>query len=100
MAEHETTATISIEVSYALPDCQRTVVLDVAVGTTARQAALSCGLTRYFPALDLAKVPLGIWGRSVDDDALVADGDRVELYRPLRASAREQRRERAKRGGF
>ena len=90
--------TISIEVSYAEADRQRTVPLEVPIGTTAREAAQRAGLTRYFPKLNAATAPLGVWGRRVDDAAALANGDRVEIYRPLRASAREQRRERARRG--
>ncbi|MEM8984797.1 MAG: RnfH family protein [Pseudomonadota bacterium] len=95
MTEPIAARTVSVEVSYALPDRQRIVTLVVPIGTTARQAALASRLRRYFPELDLAAVPLGVWGRRVADDTPLAEGDRVELYRPLRASARQQRRERA-----
>jgi putative ubiquitin-RnfH superfamily antitoxin RatB of RatAB toxin-antitoxin module len=34
----------------------------------------------------------GIWGRPVERDQAVSDGDRVELYRPLNMDPREARR--------
>jgi putative ubiquitin-RnfH superfamily antitoxin RatB of RatAB toxin-antitoxin module len=38
---------------------------------------------------------VGIWGRIVGGDAVVAAGDRVEVYRPLPVDAKEARRRRA-----
>lgn len=38
---------------------------------------------------------VGIWGRVAARDTPVADGDRVELYRPLPVDAMEARRRRA-----
>jgi putative ubiquitin-RnfH superfamily antitoxin RatB of RatAB toxin-antitoxin module len=39
----------------------------------------------------------GIYGRRVTLDTKLADGDRVEIYRPLRADPKEARRQRARR---
>jgi uncharacterized protein len=46
--------------------------------------------------------PVGIFGEARRRTDLFADGDRIELYRPLAADPRERRREqvaRARRGG-
>jgi len=40
---------------------------------------------------------VGIFGRRVELDAPLRDGDRVEIYRPLVADPREARRRRVKR---
>ncbi|MEO1204676.1 MAG: RnfH family protein [Pseudomonadota bacterium] len=37
-----------------------------------------------------------MWGRIAERDALLTDGDRVEIYRELLRDPREARRERAR----
>ncbi|HUL46411.1 MAG TPA: RnfH family protein [Steroidobacteraceae bacterium] len=37
--------------------------------------------------------PVGVFGEPRTRDALIQDGDRIELYRPLRADPRARRRE-------
>ena len=41
--------------------------------------------------------PVGIFGEPRERSELCADGDRIELYRPLRADPRERRRQRVQR---
>jgi len=41
--------------------------------------------------------PVGVFGEAVARTARCADGDRIELYRPLRADPRERRRARVQR---
>jgi putative ubiquitin-RnfH superfamily antitoxin RatB of RatAB toxin-antitoxin module len=86
---------IKVEVAYATPEKQLIVALEVAPGTTARQAVLASGIAAQFPGLDAATVKLGIFGKAVADDALLRAQDRVELYRPLLADPKEVRRRRA-----
>lgn len=95
-------ATITIEVAYALPDKQRLVELKVSQGTTAYEAAVQSGITRDFPELDLEVAPMGIFGQALGTKGLapakgyqLQDGDRVEIYRPLKADPKEARRKRA-----
>lgn len=45
-------------------------------------------------------VRLGIWGRPVALDQLLADGDRIEFYRPLECDPKAARRDRAARRGL
>lgn len=90
---------LDVEVAYALADKQKIVALQVAEGTTVRQAALQSGLDRDFPGLDLAGSPLGIFGRAVSkpDEQVLEHGDRVEIYRPLLVDPKEVRKQRAQR---
>lgn len=88
---------MKVEVAYATPRLQRIVELEVEPGCTARQAARLSGLERDFAGLDLEAVPLGIFSKKVDDEQLLQEGDRVELYRPLQVDPKEARRARAKR---
>ncbi len=41
----------------------------------------------------------GIWGRVVAHDTVLCEGDRLELYRPLKADPKEARRQRFARQG-
>lgn len=89
---------INIEVVYAEPHKQKLLKLQVEQGTTARSAALRSGLDTEFAGLDLARVPLGVFGVQVADDHVLHAGDRVELYRPLQTDPREARRQAAAAG--
>ena len=89
--------TINIEVACALPEHQAVKALAVPVGCTAREAVALSGIAVEFPALDLAGLRLGIFSKAVEDDHCLAEGDRVELYRPLLLDPKEARRQRAER---
>ena len=88
---------LRIEVAYALREEQVLLELEMAEGTTARQAVERSGILQRFPEIDLARAGLGIFGRVVSPDTPLRDGDRVEIYRPLIANPRQARRERAQR---
>lgn len=92
-------ADVKIEVAYALADRQRLLSLEVPVGTSVREAAMRSGMDRYFPGLDLASAPLGIFGKAVPkpEARAVEAGERVEIYRPLIADPKEVRKQRAAR---
>ena len=80
-------ARLRIEVVRARPERQETIALELEQGATVRMALQAAGMP-----LDQ---PVGIYGRRVALDARLADGDRVEIYRPLRAEPKEARRRRA-----
>jgi putative ubiquitin-RnfH superfamily antitoxin RatB of RatAB toxin-antitoxin module len=89
----------AIEVVYALPDRQRVVGLALTEGLTAMGAVRASGLLEEFPELDAASLELGVWGRRVAADEHLRAGDRVEIYRPLRADPRAARRAAARTSG-
>jgi len=78
-----------VEVVYALPERAQSVRVRVPEGATVHDVLEKSGL------LPLARGRIGIFGKAVRVDALVADGDRVEIYRPLAADPKEARRRRA-----
>jgi len=80
-------ARLRVEVAYALPESQELVALELEQGATVRMALEAAGMH--------ARHAVGIHGRRVTLDALLADGDRVEIYRPLRIDPKEARRRRA-----
>ncbi len=81
-----------IEVAYAKPERQRVVRLALAPDLSAIAAVRASGILRECPELDEGRLDLGIYGRKVEPDRLLEPGDRVEIYRPLRADPRETRR--------
>lgn len=87
--------TIYIEVTYALPEEQVLIALDVAQGTTVEQAVKLSGVLEKFPDIDLTKNKLGIFGKAAKSSEVLRDKDRVEIYRPLIADPKESRRKRA-----
>lgn len=89
---------MTVEVAYARPDRQEIISLQLPVGTTAEEAVLQSGILKIFPEVDLAKNRLGIFGRLVKAGQSLSEGDRVEIYRPLKADPKEVRRQRAREG--
>lgn len=89
---------VNIEVVYGLPDRQALYRLQVADGTTARQAVLQSPVLQDFPDADI-HAPIGIFGKMVKDDTVLQELDRVELYRPLLADPKEARRKRVQQKG-
>ena len=87
---------IEIEVAYAAADRQEVIRVKVARGTTALGALAASGLEQRFPEIAAATPQLGVFGRVVASDHVVEAGDRVEVYRPLRADPRVARRSRAR----
>lgn len=86
---------IKIEVVYALPEKQVLLEVEVDAGTNVRQAIERSGILSRFPEIELARGRVGIFGRPVHLDALLNDGDRVEIYRPLMADPKQARQGRA-----
>lgn len=71
------------------------VELRLPTGSTVRDALRAAGgLDRQGGAADA-----GVWGRHAGIDQLLRDGDRVEIYRPLRVDPKLARRERFGRQG-
>jgi putative ubiquitin-RnfH superfamily antitoxin RatB of RatAB toxin-antitoxin module len=87
---------LAVELVVATPERQVLLALDVAAGSRVRDVIARSAIGSQFPDLDLDEMPVGIWGRPVSRDSLVAPGDRVELYRPLAIDPRDARRQRAR----
>ena len=50
-------------------------------------------LAAEFPSYELPEMSFGIWGRKVDGNQVVKEGDRIEIYRQLEMDPREARRQ-------
>ncbi len=89
---------MKVEVCYALPDKQELVMVDVAEGATLESAVVASGLMRKWPEISLKDGKFGVFGKILRVDSVLAEGDRVEIYRPLIADPKEVRRKRAEEG--
>lgn len=85
---------LEIEIVYGLPGKQVLKKMNVQNGCTAREAVCQSGLDEIFSELDLQTALLGIFGKSVKDETLLRDKDRIEIYRPLLIDPKEARRKR------
>ena len=89
---------VAIEVVFGRPDSQSLVALSLEKGATVAVAIERSGLAEEYPDESIADLSAGIWGRIVDRDCVLKDGDRVEIYRPLQLDPRESRRRLAQLG--
>ena len=94
--------TIAVEVAYALPDKQKIITLQVAPGTTARQAVRDSNIAAVFPEIDIDGAILGIFSHTLGtkgmpsaEEYVLKSQDRVEIYRGLIADPKEVRKQRA-----
>ncbi len=81
---------IRIEVVYALKEEQFLYSEEVQQGTTVIEALKDSQLLKMFPDLSLDKV--GVFSKLVAHETILREGDRIEVYRPLKADPRERRR--------
>ena len=89
---------ITVTVVYALPEAATEIEVKLIAGATVADAVERSGLAARHPEADIARRSVGVFGRRVDRRTIVADGDRVEVYRPLLADPKDARRKRARRG--
>lgn len=90
---------IHVEVVYARPDEQVLLALEVASGSTVGEVIERSGIADRFPEIG-APLRVGIFGKETTLAAIVREGDRIEIYRPLIATPKEQRQAKARlRGG-
>lgn len=87
---------IAVKVCYAPAD--GIFVLDVCLpaGATVYDAIQESGVVRTFPEIDISVLKVGVFGKLKELSAVLHEGDRVEIYRPLLADPMEARRRRAK----
>ncbi|HET7364631.1 MAG TPA: RnfH family protein [Burkholderiales bacterium] len=79
---------IRVEVVYARREGADSVTVQLPAGATVRDALAAAGFATQHR-------DVGVYGKRVRADAPLADGDRVEIYRPLLLDPKERRRQRA-----
>jgi len=63
-------------------------------GLTAHQVLEVSGWAQRFPEISGEPLTLSVWGRKVDGNQVLHEGDRLEVCRPLRVDPKVARRER------
>ena len=86
-------STIAVIVVWATPTTQDLVMVALPTGATVATAIEVSGLPARY-GIDAA-AHVGINGQLARSDTVLADGDRVEIYRPLTVDPKEARRARA-----
>ncbi|MCK9214435.1 MAG: RnfH family protein [Rhodoferax sp.] len=76
---------MKVSVTYALPERQTWLEVDVPEQATVRDAIEASGIARAFPALDLSTQKVGVFGKTIALEARLEAGQRVEIYRPITA---------------
>jgi putative ubiquitin-RnfH superfamily antitoxin RatB of RatAB toxin-antitoxin module len=95
-------ARLSIEVCYAAPQGQALIALELPEGATLQQAIEASGILRRYPDIDLGTQKVGVFGKLKTLDTVLADHDRVEIYRPLLVDpklSRQRRVDKARKAG-
>lgn len=82
---------IRIKVAYATPKQQHEISLEVEESCTPAIAIRRSGILELFSEIHLANITIGIYGKKVALDAMLRDGDRIEIYRPLRMDPKQAR---------
>lgn len=84
-------AGLKVEVVCAQRSRQQVVALVVEEGASAVDAVRASGLIPIDRVADENPLHLGIYGKSVPPDTILRDGDRVEIYRPLKIDPKAAR---------
>jgi len=74
---------MKIGIAYALPQRQAWLNIEVPDGATVQNAIERSGLLKQFPEINLEQQKVGIFGKVSKLDAVLNEGDRVEIYRPI-----------------
>lgn len=82
-----------VQVVVAGSDVQDLYEVELEEGASIEQALAAAHVRERHPGLALDRV--GVWGKRRPLTSGLRDGDRVEVYRPLRADAKAIRRTRA-----
>jgi len=86
---------MQVRVVYApQPRQVEEVTLNLPEACSVLDALRSSGLLQRYPEIDMPETWVGVWGRLASLHQALRDGDRVEIYRPLRVDPKVARRER------
>lgn len=88
---------IKVEVAYSpAPREVDLRELHLPEGASVAEAIAASGLYERHAELTAGLTASGIWGRTCRTDRALVEGDRVEVYRPLRIDPKEARRQRGR----
>ncbi len=91
---------ISVTVAYspaAREVCE--IELTLGAGSTVADALQASALAARFPELASVQPLVGVWNRKAEMSQRLVEGDRVEVYRPLKVDPKVARRQRFQKQG-
>jgi len=74
---------MKIGIAYAQSQRQAWFNIELPDGATIKDAIERSGILKQFPEIDLEQQKVGVFGKVSKLDAVLNDGDRVEIYRPI-----------------
>lgn len=74
---------MKVGVVYAKPERQVWLHVELPEGSTVKDAIERSGVLGQFPDIDLGVQKVGVFGKVTELDAVLEDGARVEIYRPI-----------------
>jgi putative ubiquitin-RnfH superfamily antitoxin RatB of RatAB toxin-antitoxin module len=86
---------ISVQVVFATPESQVIMDLVLKEGASIAEAIFTSGICARYPEIDPDTLQAGVWGKIRSRDYTLREGDRVEIYRELKADPKDARRSRA-----
>jgi putative ubiquitin-RnfH superfamily antitoxin RatB of RatAB toxin-antitoxin module len=86
---------LEIEIAYVNGRIQYLSGLRVPYGTTLRGAIERSRIGERFPEINFHTWKIGVFGELRRPEETVSEGDRVEIYPPLRCDPKDARRRRA-----
>lgn len=91
---------ISVLLVYS-PEARKVLEISLQLddGATVSNALQSSNVLQNLSQSDIETLEVGVWGKKVELNHLLKDGDRIELYRPLTVDPKVARRERFARQG-
>ena len=89
---------ILVEVTYAIPQKQLVIPVNVDEGTSVKDAIELSGIKKQFPEINLDTDPVGIFGKHTTLDHVLLEKDGLKIYRPPIPDPKEIRRQRAEQG--
>ena len=85
---------MNVGVCYAEVDRQLWMRLEVPDTSTIEETIKLSGVLKLYPEINLDSQKVGIFGKIAPLDAIVKDGDRVEIYRQITADPQTVQRRR------
>ena len=85
-----------VSIVAATRERQEVVEVELAQGATVADALERVRSHPAFAGIEWEAVRVGVWSRECARDQRLREGDRVEIYRPLVADPKTQRRSRAR----
>lgn len=88
---------IYIELACGTAHKQILLTVQLNPGANVQNAIDQSGILDHFPEFDRDSLAVGIEGQLVDPETPLISGQRVEIYQPRRADAKQLRHQRIKR---